>query len=148
MRKKKRATQKLALVLVPALLAMSGCASDETQRDVYTRFEDCVADWGKPELCQQIAEAEAKQFAQNQGVASASGAHPIIFWGPSYYPSDRAVLFNGQTYAPKTNKAMSRPFMVGSRSSSIAKSSPGTARTTSFSRGGFGGGARSAGIGG
>ncbi len=148
MRKKKRATQNLALVLIPALLAMSGCASDETQRDVYTRFEDCVADWGKPELCQQIAETEAKQFAQNQGVATGTGVHPMIFWGPTYYPGDRAVAFNGQTYEPKTNRAMSRPFTITSQSSSIAKSSPGTARTTSFSRGGFGGGARSAGIGG
>ena len=145
MKRKKRATQKLALVLVPALLAMSGCASDETQRDVYTRFEDCVADWGKPELCQKIAETEAKEFAQNQGVSTGGGMNPIIFWGPSYYPGDRAVTFNGQTYQPKTHRAMSRPFTVNSRSSSVAKSSPGTARSTSVSRGGFGGGARAAG---
>lgn len=143
--KKRKQASPIMLVLVPALLAISGCTGDETQRDVYTRFEDCVADWGKPELCQKIAEAEAKEFAQNQGVTTGGGSSPIIFWGPSYYPGDRAVTFNGQTYEPKANRAMSRPFTVNSRSSSIARSSPGTARSTSVSRGGFGGGARAAG---
>lgn len=132
----------VSLILVPALLILSGCAGDQTQRDVYTRFEDCVADWGKPELCQQIAEAEAKQLTESQGVMhTASG--PIVFWGPPYYHGDRAVSYGGQTYIPGTNRAMSKPFMVHSGSSSAAKSSLSSPRIVS--RGGFGGFARSVG---
>lgn len=134
-----RKTQKIVLVLVPILLA--GCGGDipdTQQRDVYTKFEDCMADWGKTELCQQMQEADAKQFAQNTtGVSGGGGSH-LIFWGPSYYPGDRAVSYNGQNYAPTTNRAMSRPFAVTSTASPAARSSPATARATSVSRGGFG----------
>lgn len=147
--KRAKKSVSVSLVLVPALLSIYGCSYDPSegdamQRDVYTKFEDCVADWGKPELCQGIAQAEAAQLAQSQGVNTGGGVHPI-FWGPSYYPSDRAVSYNGQTYAPTKSRAMSKPFMVTPTSSASAKSSPGTARATSVSRGGFGSFGRSAG---
>lgn len=131
---------------------MSGCSYDPSdgeamQRDVYTKFEDCVADWGKTELCQQIAQQEAAQLAQSKGVTGGTGGGGIspVFWGPSYYHSDRAVAYNGQTYAPNTNRAMSKPFFVTPTSSATAKASPGTARATNISRGGFGSFGRSAG---
>lgn len=152
MKKKKRRSASVSLVLVPILLS-TGCSYDPNdgpplQRDVYTKFEDCVADWGKPELCQKIAEAEAAQFAQDKGVTSGGtggGVSPMIFWGPSYYSPDRAVAFNGQTYAPLQNRAMSKPFQVTSTSSAIAKASPGAARTSNISRGGFGSSGRAVG---
>ncbi len=136
----RRKTRNLSLVLVPILLAGCGVDTpDDQQRDVYTKFEDCMADWGKPELCQQMQEADARKFAENTTGVSGGGPH-MVYWGPSYYPGDRAVTYNGQTFAPKTNHAMSKPFMVTSRSSTSAKSSPSTARSTSVARGGFGGG--------
>lgn len=138
-----RKTRTLSLVLVPILLA--GCGGeipDEQQRDVYTKFEDCMADWGKPELCQQMQEADAKKFAEHTtGVGGGGGSH-MVFWGPTYFPGNRGVIYNGQSFAPTTNRAMSKPFMVTSKSSAAAKSSPSTASTPS--RGGFGAGARAA----
>ncbi len=142
-----RRTRNLSLVLVPILLA--ACGGDipaEQQRDVYTKFEDCMADWGKMELCQQLGEADARQFAEaTTGVSGGGGGSHLIFWGPSYYPGDRAVMYNGQTVVPTANRAMSRPFAVRSTSSAAARTSPATARATSVSRGGFGGGGRAAG---
>jgi len=140
-----RKTRNLSLVLVPILLA--GCGTDipdAQQRDVYTKFEDCMADWGKTELCQQMQEADAKQFAQETtGVQGGSGGSHVIFWGPSYYSGGRSVMYEGQTYAPTTNRAMSRPFAVTSTSSAAARTS--VAKPTSVSRGGFGAGGRAAG---
>jgi uncharacterized protein YgiB involved in biofilm formation len=146
-------TKNLSLVLVPWLLAACGTEVPDQQRDVYTKMEDCVADWGKPELCAQIAEAEAKQFAQATTGSSHSGGSSLIFWGPSYYPGDRAVSYNGQSYAPTNNRAMSKPFAIRSTSSAVAKASPatpsrGSAATSSgstASRGGFGHSGSSAG---
>lgn len=150
-------TKNLSLVLVPILLA--GCGTDipdAQQRDVYTKFEDCMADWGKAELCQQMQQAEAQQFAQQTtGVPGGGGSH-LVYWGPNYYPGDRSVYYNGQQYTPLANRAMSRPFAVTSTSSPAAKASPGTpsrggatagAGSNAGSRGGFGGGGRAAGAG-
>jgi uncharacterized protein YgiB involved in biofilm formation len=142
-----RRTKNLSLVLVPILLAACGdeIPADQ-QRDVYTKFEDCMADWGKEELCMQLGEADAKQFAEaTTGVAGGGGGSHVIYWGPTYYPGDRAVIYNGQSIAPTTNRAMSRPFAVRSTSSAAARNSPATARSTSVSRGGFGGGGKAAG---
>lgn len=151
-----RKTKNLSLVLVPILLAGCGVDIPDTQqRDVYTKFEDCMADWGKTELCQQMQQADAQQFAQQTTGVASTGPH-VVYWGPGYYPGSRSVYYNGQEYAPSTNRAMSRPFAVTSTSSATAKASPGTpsrggAATSSGSnagsRGGFGGGGRAAGAG-
>ncbi len=152
--KKRRSTSTVSLLLVPTLLVFSGCSYDPSegeaqQRDVYTRFEDCVADWGKPELCQQIAQAEAQKFAQSTGVSG--GGNSIIYWGPLYYGGERSVMHNGQTYRPVSNRAMSKPFNITSTSSNTAKLSPATptrsVSTDSTARGGFGSTGRSVGIG-
>ncbi len=151
---KKRRLGSFSLVLVPLLLA--GCSEgldETTQRDVYTRFEDCMADWGKPELCQQMQEADAKQFAQQTtGVAGDNGSH-LIFWGPQYYPGSRSVGFNGQTYTPTTNRAMSRPFAITSTSSPasrVSTSSPAprasSVASSGVARSGFGGSARASSV--
>jgi uncharacterized protein YgiB involved in biofilm formation len=152
--KRRRKTRVMNLALVPTLLVVSGCVYDPNddagnQRDVYAKFEDCVADWGKPELCQQIADAEAKQFAQSTGASTGGGSH-VIYWGPSYSPygGGRSVVYNGQTYTPSVNRAISKPFVLTPNSSSIARSSPASpARALSSSsalRGGFGGSGRAA----
>lgn len=151
-----RKTKNLSLVLVPILLA--GCGAgipDAQQRDVYTKFEDCMADWGKTELCEQMQQAEAQQFAQQTTGVSGGGSH-LVYWGPNYYPGNRSVAYNGQQYTPLANRAMSIPFAVTSTSSTAAKASPGTpskgvttvgAGSNAGSRGGFGGGGHAAGAG-
>lgn len=131
----------IVLALVPTLLVLPGCDSESLQRDVYTRMEDCIADWGDPALCLEVAKTDAEQFAQ-QTLGSHSGGHiPILFWGPGYYSSHRSVEYNGKIFTPKTNSAMSKPFVVTSSSSSSAKNSPAKPAT----RGGFGKSGSSAG---
>lgn len=149
--------KKVALALVPMFLAMSGCGYDPSQdgapmqRDVYTKVEDCIADWGNAELCSKVADAERAQFAKSVGVAH-DGGSSIIFWGPSYYSGSRSVDYGGRSYTPLTSRAMSKPFSVTPNSSSFARSSPGTASrpasgvssSGSSSRGGFGSSGHSA----
>ena len=147
---------KIALALIPVLATMAGCSYDPSetgapmQRDVYRKVEDCIADWGNPELCAKVADAEAKQFAQSVGVDGSGGHSSVIFWGPSYYPDARSVHYNGQTYSPATSRAMSRPFSVAPSSSAFARTSPGTAARSpsvssgAVSRGGFGSSGHSA----
>ena len=134
----RRRSRKVALFLVPVLLAGCSDVEDAQQRDVYTKFEDCMADWGQQELCVQLGQADAAQFAEETtGVqGGGSGAHTILFWGPHYYPSDRSVIHNGRTITPSRNSAMSRPFHVTERSSASAKTS--ASKPSTVSRGGFG----------
>ena len=47
----KKKNQILVTLSVVALLG--GCSEDEVQRDVYNSLDDCVADWIRPELCEQ-----------------------------------------------------------------------------------------------
>jgi uncharacterized protein YgiB involved in biofilm formation len=142
----------ITLVLAP-LLALAACGTEDVQRDVYTKMEDCIADWGKPELCQSMAEADAKQHAASVGVDHSSSVMPMMFWGPGYYGSSRAVSYEGSTYAPSGNRAMSRPYVVGSSASTAARSSAasparGGSSSSSVSRGGLGGSAAAASSGG
>lgn len=140
-KKRVRMSTAISLVLIPVLLAAcdTGQPPDQ-QRDVYRKFEDCMADWGKTELCQQLGQADAAQFATETtgSTQSSSGGSTFIYWGPSYFPDNRSVAYGGQSYQPKTNRAMSRPFMVRSTSSVAARTSPATAGRSSVARGGFG----------
>ena len=47
----KKKNQILVTLSVVALLG--GCSEDEVQRDVYNSLDDCIADWIRPELCEQ-----------------------------------------------------------------------------------------------
>jgi hypothetical protein len=101
----------LTLVFISAA-AIAGCGRLEndagTSRDVYANLEECRADWGNPEDCEEIDEKR-----------SATGSR--AFYGPRY--SSRTGSYSGG-YSTTT-----RP---GSRSKGTV-SSGGSA-----SRGGFG----------
>jgi hypothetical protein len=122
---------------VLAALVTGGCDYDpavSAQRDVYTRMEDCVADWGDVKLCQQMeatAAADAQAKAET-GSAGTPGAHlvPFFFYGPTYYGGNRvAYLDDGaRTYAPTGNRS-SRQLSTQVRASSLP---------SHVSRGGFG----------
>ncbi len=131
---KKGPRGKIPLSVLVALVA-GGCDHDPVvseQRDVYTRVEDCVADWGDTKLCQQM-EASAEQQSQSTGQQTASGAHfiPYYFYGPHYYGGNRVAYSNdgSRTYAPAGNRA-SRMMSTQVRSSSLP---------SHVQRGGFGG---------
>ncbi|TAG82137.1 MAG: hypothetical protein EAZ21_04495 [Betaproteobacteria bacterium] len=73
--RKMRKTARLQLVLISAAAAsLVGCGrleNDTTSRDVYANLEECRADWGNPEDCEEIDEKR-----------SATGTRS--FYGPRY----------------------------------------------------------------
>ncbi|MGL4232287.1 MAG: hypothetical protein ACRCWJ_13050, partial [Casimicrobium sp.] len=109
----KKRSSHLTLVFISAAAAASlaGCGrleNDSTNRDVYANLEECRADWGNPEDCEEIDEKR-----------SATGSR--AFYGPRY--SSRTGNYGGG-YSTTT-----RP---GSRSKGTISSGGST------SRGGFG----------
>ena len=52
--------------------ALSGCGEPESQRDVYTKLDDCSKDWGNPTQCEPVRD----------GRYSSS-----YYYGPRYYGS-------------------------------------------------------------
>lgn len=129
--------KKISHLSLIVLLAGTVAACDEKtseekkhigQRDVYNTLEDCVADWGDTELCQQEMKA-AREHAEKMAAAQShsGGGSPIIapiFWGPTYYGDSRSVSHNGKTITPSTSTA--------TRTANIWNS-PSGARTISYS---------------
>jgi hypothetical protein len=130
--------KKAVLMLTPLLAAtvITGCGdAEQTKRDVYSSQEECIKDWGDAEMCTRPPkEDEDEYYRHNHGVY-----HPI-FWGPTYYGSDRTVVYKGQTISPTTRNSSMAPYGITSRSSSSAGVSAGSPRGGSFSRGGTTGG--------
>ncbi len=52
--------------------ALSGCGEPESQRDVYTKLDDCSKDWGNPAQCEPVRDGKY------------SGTY---FYGPRYFGS-------------------------------------------------------------
>ena len=119
----------LPLLLIPALLAMTGCQQSNVQRDVYKSKEECSSDWGANDLCEEVPQDQAKDESTHLRVING-----WRFWGPAYYPGDRSVDYNGRTFTAR-NPTSAQPFISVSSGSRAAMSSPGKP----VSRGGFGG---------
>ena len=68
----KKKNQILVTLSVVALLG--GCSEDEVQRDVYNSLDDCIADWIRPELCEQdkSQSANTNPVAHNNGSVASS----------------------------------------------------------------------------
>lgn len=98
-------SRHLTLVLISAAVAagMTGCGRLEsggtTQRDVYTSIEDCQADWGRPEDCEQVDDRR-----------SATGR--TVWYGPRY---------SSRTHSSSGYSTTTRP---GSRSKGTVSSTP------------------------
>lgn len=71
MRTTRKRSAAITLVLAGSA-ALSGCGDPETQRDVYTRLDDCSKDWGNPTQCEPVRD----------GRHSSS-----YYYGPRYYGS-------------------------------------------------------------
>ena len=127
-------------IALAVLGSLSGCGLDydpadqAVQRDVYTRLEDCMADWGDAQLCTQ---------QQPQQVASSGGGGGTYvhtyYHGPEYYPGSRQTYRNGQVITPQRASAVST---TAPRAPSAAFKS--AVSQSSASRGGFGSSGRSA----
>ena len=103
-RKRKRSL-RLTLVLISAA-TLSGCGGLENDpavsRDVYASLEDCRADWGNPEDCEEIDEKR-----------SATGSR--AFYGPRY--SSRTGSYGGYSSTSRPG-SRSKGTLSGSRSAS------------------------------
>lgn len=124
--------KKIALILAPiiSVSALSGCGGDEPMsRDVYQSQEECLRDWNDGDLCQQMPDDD--DYRRTHGVM-----YPV-FWGPTYYPSDRTVMYKGRTISPVGKSSTMNGYSVTSRSSSASRTSASSPR--SVSTGGFGG---------
>ena len=68
----KKKNQILVTLSVVALLG--GCSEYEVQRDVYNSLDDCIADWIRPELCEQdkSQSANTNPVAHNNGSVASS----------------------------------------------------------------------------
>jgi hypothetical protein len=133
-------SKSIILIITPVLstLLFNACggssSSESTTRDVYQSVEDCTKDWGEAELCEQMNDTDSDDYRRNGGVIV---GRP--FYGPQYYPSDRAVTYKGRTLSPTTRSTSLKPYTVSSRSSTTSKSSVSSPRSSSTSYGGFGG---------
>lgn len=158
----------LVVVLATTVAACDMTATEQeqhtktSQRDVYHSLEDCVADWGDTELCQEQMK-EAREHQEKMAAAQAqsgSGASIIpipMFFGPSYV-GERSVVHNGREITPSSTKAArtativtnpatntrtfsyNPPRMPSTPASVSAARAGGAAAVSSAARGGFGSG--------
>lgn len=127
-------SNSITLVLMPiigTLLACScgGGSTESTTRDVYQSREDCLKDWSDGELCEQMNDDDDREYRRS---GASYSSRP--FYGPVYYPSDRAVVYRGKTISPTTRSTSMSSYKITSSSSSSSRSS-----SVSSPRSGFGG---------
>jgi len=136
MKKSKSIMLLIAPVLSTLLFnACGGSGSSSTTRDVYQSKEDCAKDWSEGDLCEQMNDEDDREYRSNGGVIVAGRP----FYGPTYYPSDRTVIYKGRTISPTGTSTSMKPYSVTSRSSSSSRSSSiSSPRSSSTSYGGFG----------
>lgn len=151
----------ISLPIVVALSAtVAACDTTEqtstekiSQRDVYHSLEDCVADWGDQELCENQMK-EAREYAEKMAAAKGQNNSSIVvlpmFFGPEYSGNRSYTDKNGKTITPATNNTSrtatyASNLSTGTRTVSYAagpKNPPGVslppAVTSTVSRGGFG----------
>lgn len=132
-------SKSIMLLIAPVLgtLLFNACGGNEptATRDVYQSKEDCAKDWGEEELCEQMNDEDDREYRSGGGVFI---GRP--FYGPGYYPGDRAVMYKGRAIAPSGRSTSLKPYSVSARSSASSKSSSvSSPRSSSSSYGGFGG---------
>jgi hypothetical protein len=136
-------SKSIMLIITPVLstLLFSACGGnrsstyESTTRDVYQSIDDCKKDWGEGDLCEEMNDTDSDDYRRSGGVYT---GRP--YYGPSYYPSDRAVMYKGRTISPTGKSTSLKPYTVSSRSSTSSRSSSvSSPRSTSTSYSGFGG---------
>ena len=134
--KKSNSITLVIMPLIGTLLACScGSGGESTTRDVYQNMDECLKDWNEAELCEQMNDDDDREYRRSGGVYT---SRP--FYGPVYYPSDRAIVYKGKTIAPTTKSTSMKSYVVTSRSSTSSRSS-----SVSSPRSGFGGRSSSSG---
>ncbi len=95
----KKKNQILVTLSVVALLG--GCSEDEMQRDVYNSLDDCIADWIRPELCEQD-----KSQSTNMG--------PVANNNGSVASSENNAVAGGNNATPTTTASGDEGPSIGS----------------------------------
>ncbi len=131
--------------------ALTGCGEPESQRDVYTKLDDCSKDWGNSAKCEQVRDGKYSS---------------TYFYGPRYYGSsfpsgrprpsanaiDAAYAGRGgvtqlaQSGSSGSSRSWTRSLFSGSSDSSTSSYSSGSSHasgSSTVSRSGFGSSARS-----
>ncbi len=81
----RKSSSRVTLVLIGAatIATLSGCAKEETRRDVYANKEDCLADWGNdPKGCEP-----AYDHPHSRGANTAYYGRSYPYYGGSASPS-------------------------------------------------------------
>jgi hypothetical protein len=134
--KKSNSITLVIMPLIGTLLACSCGGGESTTRDVYQNRDDCLKDWNEAELCEQMNDDDDREYRSGGGVYT---TRP--FYGPVYYPSDRAIVYKGKTIAPTGKSTSMKSYTVTSRSSTSSRSSSVSSPRSS----GFGGRSTSSG---
>ena len=133
-------SNSITLVIVPIIGTVIACScggsGESTTRDVYQSREDCLKDWNEAELCEEMNDDDDREYRRTSGGSYSSRP----FYGPVYYPSDRAIVYKGRTIAPTSRSTSMKSYTITSRSSTSSRSS-----SVSSPRSGFGGRSTSSG---
>ncbi|MEI6737413.1 MAG: hypothetical protein WCL29_02935 [Pseudomonadota bacterium] len=81
----RKSSSHITLVLIGAatVVTLTGCANEETRRDVYASKEDCLADWGSsPQDCEP-----AYDHPHSRGANTAFYGRSYPYYGGSASPS-------------------------------------------------------------
>jgi len=117
---KLRRSQQIVLVLI-GTAALPGCTpGPRAVHDRYASLEDCSADWGRPEVCEQDDDRRS---------GWGGGATPTWYRGPSYPEGDR-----GQAQSEARREAL----RFGALDLSAPASASHAIEQAVPSRGGFG----------
>lgn len=137
----RRASAKVTLVLIGAA-ALTACGSEpETPRarDTYASLDECAADWGRPDNCEQQ-------------VINTNAGRSTYFHGPVYYAPfrdtaqqearDEARRTGGGYYGGGGGGGSAFAQNDGPSNRSIGRSTVAPSASTTTARGGFGSSAR------
>jgi hypothetical protein len=81
---------KRMTALLAAACLLAACAREpETLQDTYASMQDCVRDWGAPDLCIARPDKSAPRAPDGKPMSSARSLH---FYGPRYVAEERSKL--------------------------------------------------------
>lgn len=87
----------LAVFIAAGLLAACTRAP-ETVQDTYASMQDCVRDWGAPDLCVGQPDKSAPRGPDGKPMGNTRSMH---FYGPRYVAAERAQLVQGDESASR-----------------------------------------------
>jgi len=144
----RRRSGRVALVLIGAAAAGCSPSTDQLSRDHYERLEDCVADWGAPDLCRDGVAGSTSSAggpsSSSGGVVSSFGRSVgVHYYGPQYVPGWRdAAMREARESMVRSGRAspqvLSAPFSNHSVGSTTVRAARGGFGATARARAGGG----------